>query len=65
MLFRPRQARDGRKHDLEPRVSMGMFVGSGTRDSDVFIMTARGVVKVTRLPVGHAVTSIGTRNGRN
>ena len=53
MLFRPRQPKDGREHDLEPRVSMGMFVGSGTRISDVFIMTARGVVKgnsITRRP---------------
>ncbi|CAE7031422.1 unnamed protein product [Symbiodinium sp. CCMP2592] len=44
VLFRPRQPRDGRKHDLEPRVSMGMFVGVGA-NNDVFIMTERGVVK--------------------
>ena len=52
VLFRPRQPRDGRKQDLEPKVSMGMFVGVGT-NNDVFIMTARAVVtgaSLTRRP---------------
>ena len=52
-MFRPRPSRDGRRHDLAPRVSMGMFVGYGLRNSDVFVMTAAGIVKgntITRRP---------------
>ena len=53
ILFRPRPPRDGRRHDLAPRVSMGMFVGTGLRNNDIFVMTARGIVKgnaITRRP---------------
>ena len=53
ILFRPRPPNDGRRHDLAPRVSMGMFVGTGLRSNDVYVMTARGVVKgntITRRP---------------
>ena len=53
VLFRPRPPKDGKKHDLAPRVSMGMYVGTGLRNSDVFVMTARGIVKgntITRRP---------------
>ena len=45
ILFRPRPPRDGRRPDLAPRVSMGMFVGTGLRNKDVFAMTAREIVK--------------------
>ncbi|CAK8997551.1 unnamed protein product [Durusdinium trenchii] len=53
ILFRPRPLRDGRRRDLAPRVSMGMYVGTGLRNNDVFVMTARGIVKgntITRRP---------------
>ena len=45
ILFRPRPPRDGRRHDLAPSVSMGMYVGAGLRNNDAFVMTARGIVK--------------------
>ena len=65
-MFRPRQPRDGRKHDLEPRVSMGMFVGVGA-NNDVFVMTAREVVKaaslITRLQRISTHTTIGVNSG--
>ena len=49
LLFRPRPPRD----DLAPRVSTGMFVSTGLRNHDIFVMTARGIVKgnsITRRP---------------
>ena len=45
ILYRPRANQDGRRNDIAPRVSLGMYVGTGTRNSDVFVMTERGIMK--------------------
>ena len=45
ILYRPRANRGGKRNDLAPRVSIGMYVGTGNRNSDVFVMTERGIMK--------------------
>ena len=45
ILYRPRANQDGRRNGIAPRVSLGMYVGTGTRNSDVFVMTERGIMK--------------------
>ena len=45
ILYRPRANREGKRNDLAPRVSIGMYVGTGNRNSDVFVMTERGIMK--------------------
>lgn len=48
-LYRPRANRGGRRNDLAPRISIGMYVGTGNRNSDVFAMTPRGIMN------GHSI----------
>ena len=45
IMYRPRANRGGRRDDVAPRVSMGMYVGTGNRNADVFVMTERGIMK--------------------
>ena len=45
IMYRPRANRGGRRNDIAPRVSLGMYVGTGNRNSDVFVMTERGIMK--------------------